>query len=127
MKYVGQNRLFLQFECKWVNLGRKIRKSGVSEKKKEENGRTYYVYEISTEMGLMINIYDKEVIELELIEGLRYNRKCTEEDIKEIMIHAVSLTFYGDKAVNLGVSLGYIHPEAIKELKGVKIAMFIRI
>ena len=86
----------------------------------------FYIYEMNTEMGLMINIYDKEVIESNLIEGLKYNRMCGEKDIKRIMLSAVSLTFYGERAVSLGVSLGYVHPEAVKKLKGVKVAMFIR-
>lgn len=105
----------------------KLNNSRESRDKEENNDRVYYVYEMNTEMGLMLNIYDKEVIESNLIKGLRYNKEYKEKDIKEIIIHAVSLTFYGDKAVSLGISLGYIHPEAIKELKGVKVAMFMRI
>lgn len=97
------------------------------EKRELKEEKRFYVYEVDTELGLMVYVYDKEVIEENLIEGLKYNRECSSSDIEALAAAALSLTFYGEKAVELGISLGYIHPEAVTELNGVKVAMFMRL
>mgnify|MGYP000698699427 CR=1 FL=1 len=74
----------------------------------------------------MISIYDKEVIEDELISGLKFNDKCDINDIENLVKGVVSITFYGKEAVNLGIKLGYIHPEAVRKLNNVPVAMFIK-
>jgi hypothetical protein len=75
---------------------------------------------------MMVSIYDEDVIINKKIKEAKYNRKCSIEEIKNIIRGAVSITFYGESAVKVGIKLGYIHPEAVKKLKGVKVAMFIK-
>jgi hypothetical protein len=88
--------------------------------------KPFYVYDVSTEMGRMVYIYDREIIENRLIRDARYNKVCSEDEAAEIVKGAVSLTFYGERAVRLGISLGYIHPEAVGYLNGVRVAMYMR-
>lgn len=86
----------------------------------------FYVYRIKTELGEMISIYDLEVIDDELIKGLRHNDICRLKDINKLVKRAVSITFYGHIAVQTGIQLGYIHPAAVKKLNDVPVAMFIK-
>ena len=93
---------------------------------KGKNKETFYIYRVETNLGIMITIYDKDVIEKKLIEGLRFNDTCTSEEVRDITKGVVSITFYGEKAVKLGIDLGYVHPEAVRKLNNVPIAMFIK-
>lgn len=93
----------------------------------KEGKNLYYIYEYQTDLGLMVNIIDKIVIDKQLIKGLKYNKVCDESSIITIIKEAVSLSFYGEGAVEMGVSLGFVHPAAVKKLNGVKVAMFYRI
>ena len=88
--------------------------------------KPFYIYDVATEMGRMVYIYDREIVENRLIKDVKYSRACSEREIAEIARGAVSLTFYGDRAVKLGIDLGYIHPEAVGYLNGVRVAMYMR-
>ena len=79
------------------------------------------------EYGVFITVYDKEVIEGEtFLKGRRYTKLSSGDDLIQELMNAVSIIFYGEKAVELGIALKYIHPEAVGFQKGVKTAIFIR-
>lgn len=81
----------------------------------------------NVQFGTFINIYDKETIERKpAIENLKTSRKTNGHELKKILKNAVSIIFYGDNAVKLGIYLKYIHPEAVGENKGIKTAIYIR-
>jgi hypothetical protein len=81
----------------------------------------------NTQFGVFISIFDKEVIEKEtVLKGARYNKVLSGHEIKRILSNAVSIIFYGDKAVKLGIILKYVHPEAIAINKGIKTAIYIK-
>ena len=79
------------------------------------------------EYGVFITVYDKEVIEGNtFLRGRRYNKISSGEELIEELREAVSIIFYGEKAVELGIFLKYIHPDAVGEQKGVRTAIYIR-
>ncbi len=79
------------------------------------------------EYGVFITVYDKEVIEGDtFLKGKGYTKVSSGEDLINELRGAVSIIFYGEKAVELGISLKYIHPDAVGEQKGVRTAIYIR-
>jgi hypothetical protein len=87
---------------------------------------SYYVHEVVTNIGVMISIYDEDVVLNKRFKDIRFSEKCDIEKVKSKIRGAVSVTFYGESAVEMGIELGYIHPEAVTSLRGVKVAMFIK-
>ncbi len=95
----------------------------------EELGRTEFYLDIrkNPEYGVFITVYDKEVLEGEtFLKGRGYTKVSSGDDLIQELMTAVSIIFYGEKAVELGIALKYIHPEAVGFQKGVKTAIFIR-
>ncbi len=78
--------------------------------------------------GKFVTIYDREVIEGDtFLKNKEYVEKSDDENyIRALIKDCVSIIFYGDNAVKLGVKLGYIHPEGVGVQKGVKVAIYIR-
>ena len=57
---------------------------------------------------------------------MKYDKIVMDGNIEDILKVAVSVIFYGDEAVELGIKLRYIHPEAVGWQKGVKTAIYIK-
>ena len=96
----------------------------IDEIKKE---RYYLDIRNNPEYGVFITIYDKETLEGDtFLKGSKYTKISRGEELVEDLKRAVSIIFYGEKAVKLGVLLKYIHPEAVGIQKGVKTAIYIR-
>ena len=87
---------------------------------------SYYIREVVTNIGIMISIYDEDVVQNKKFRDAKYSERCDAEKVKSKIRGAVSVTFYGDSAVKMGIELGYVHPEAVTLLEGVKVAMFIK-
>jgi len=98
---------------------------GKAQKKKE---CIYYISEKNNpQYGIFITIYDKEVIDGNtFLSNEPYDYILNEEEVINKLKRASSIIFYGDNAVNLGIRLKYIHPNAIGEQEGVKTAIFIK-
>ena len=78
------------------------------------------------EYGIFLTVYDKEVLEGDtFLKGKEYTKISKGEELIRELRDAVSIIFYGEKAVELGVILKYVHPEAVGVQKGIKTAIYI--
>lgn len=77
--------------------------------------------------GVFITVLDKDVIEKNtFFRGFRYDRVVRSDELVKELRNAASIIFYGEKAVDIGIKLKYIHPDAIGFQKGIKTAIYIR-
>jgi len=77
-------------------------------------------------LGIFLTLYDKKVIEENPhFKDKTYNEVLNVDEARELMRKAVSIILYGDKAVELGVSEKFIHPDAVSIQHNVKVAIYI--
>ena len=81
----------------------------------------------NSEYGVFITIADVDVVENKLfLKKIAYDRIVRESELEEKLKTAISIIFYGENAVELGIRLKYIHPEAVQYQEGVKTAIYIK-
>jgi len=76
--------------------------------------------------GQFITVYDREVKENhEKFKDKSYTRKVDEKELISLLKESVSIILYGDKCVDIGIRERFVHPDAVSEQFGVKVAIFI--
>ena len=99
-----------------------------SEGRPSGSGRKpFLVYVSERGKDLYLFVYDREVIEEGKFEGARVSLECSEPEVGELLRKSISVNFFGKRSVELGIRLGYVHPEGTTEINGVPCAIYIRI
>ena len=77
--------------------------------------------------GIFVTIADIDVVKKHtFLKNMNYDKIVMDVDAKDILKTAVSIIFYGDNAIELGIKLKYVHPDAVGWQKGVKTAIYIK-
>lgn len=102
---------------------------GGDEELKELLEHEYYIdVREDNEYGAFVSIYDLEVADHQMFSKVREHMCLMKgSEIKEKLRSAVSIIFYGERAVELGCKLNYVYPSAVKYLRGVKTAICIKV
>ncbi|MFQ5711286.1 MAG: DUF424 family protein [Candidatus Geothermarchaeales archaeon] len=74
-------------------------------------------------------VYDEELIEEEA--SIFHNKKidivCQGEQLIALFDESDSINLYGRRAIDKAIEAGYIHPEGVREIKGVPCAICIKV
>ena len=77
--------------------------------------------------GIFMMIADVDAVENNMfLKKIFYDEIVRDDELEEKLKTAVSIIFYGENAVGLGIRLKYIHPKAVQYQKGVKTAIYIK-
>ena len=90
----------------------------------------YIDLRVNPEYGRFLTVYDIDIVDkhpyFKKINKSSTGRVVNLDELIEILKEAVSIIFYGEKSINIGIKHRYIHPEAVGSQMGVKTAIYIR-